>query len=597
MNCNQARSMLTAYRELKHGQVDTTELDVHLEQCAECRQVLAQQSVVGERVRLLPTLEPASDAHAKLMHALATEHAQFLQRSSGARASSASSVPDFLKPYMNEQVHASAKKADTLRAFSTAETGPLPVIPMKRKKRIAPLGPFAVIGLAASFLLIFLVGGLVSLLVLANHGVTGPQPVVAIRQPSLIAPVSYSAQTLYSHIASAVATHDHIYYSAYGSDDTQWMIEQVNGTTKDATGIPLLKTSSQSQLFVLGASSQWVVWLQFDAPQNKIQHYASTSSFTRTWSLNALSLASLQDRQFGNVVTLQHGTFDTTTVPTWVHTPIQGISFTQQDTLLVASLNTKGNAQLVRYQLNSNSGTTSTLIASTNNGHILTSPTATDDGMHIFWSEEWFTSDQQPHSTIWTQDTAQQTVRQHGAWHPSVMVDTHAYSSNDTSFHPQVINNTLFLLSTSDTAVATQGTPSATSTPTVQATAKPVSTAPVTTRFTDMYPSQIDEDIHGTVLAFPLDDPKAQPTTLSNDSTAAALQGGTRFLLWQNSTGYQMYDAFAKSSVDVKDSTKGATFLAVNGDSAVWVVATNPPSNKSTTGVQTATFSMFNWPA
>ncbi len=597
MNCNQARSMLAAYRELKHGQVDTTELDVHLEQCEECRQVLAQQSVVGERVRLLPTLEPAPDAHAKLMHALATEHAQFLQRSSNARTSSASAVPDFLKPYMNEQVHAVTKKADTLRAFSTAETGPLPVIPMKRKKRIAPLGPFAVIGLAASFLMIFLVGGLVSLLVLANHGVTGPQPVVAIRQPSLIAPVSYSTQTSYPHIVSAVATHDHIYYSAYGSDDTQWMIEQVNGTTKDATSVPLLKTSSQSQLFVLGASSQWVVWLQFDAPQNKIQHHTSTSSFTRTWSLNALSLASSQNEQFGNVITLQHGTFDTTTVPSWIHTPIQGISFTQQNTLLVTSLDAKGNAQLVRYQLDSNTGTTYTRIATINNGHILTSPTATDDGMHIFWSEEWFTSDQQPHSTIWTQDTTQRTVRRHGAWRTSVTVNTHGYGSNDTSFHPQVINNTLFLLSTSDSAVATQGTPSATSTPTVQATAKPVSIAPVTSRFTDLYPSQIDESIHGTVLAFPLDDPTAQPTTLSNNSTAAALQAGTRFLLWQSSAGYQMYDAFAKSPVDVKDSTKGATFLAVNSDSAVWVVATNPASTKDTTGVQMATFSMFNWPA
>ncbi len=597
MNCNQARSMLAAYRELKHGQVDTTELDVHLEQCAECRHVLAQQSIVGERVRLLPTLEPAPNAHAKLMHTLATEHAHFLQRSSSARASSASSVPDFLKPYMNGLEHASEKKAGTLRAFSTAETGPLPIIRAKRKKHIAPMGPFAVIGLAASFLLIFLVGGLVSLLVLANHGVTGSSQVESIAHPSLIAPVSYTAETSYSHIASAVATNDHIYYSAYGNDDTQWMIEQVNGTTKNATSVPLLNTSSQSQLFVLGATSKWVVWLQFDTPQNKIQKHTTALASTRTWSLNALPLVLPQDTQFGNVVTLQHGTFDTTMVPTWIHTPIQGISFIQQDILLVASLDTKGNAQLVRYQLDSNAGTTSTLIATTNNGHILTSPTATDDGMHIFWSEEWFTNDQQPQSIIWTQDTTRQIERQQSAWHPSMTVDTHVYSSDGTEFHPQVINDTLFLLSTSDTAVATQSTPSVTSTPTAQATANPVSTTPVTARFTDLYPSQIDEDIHGTVLAFPLDDPTAQPTTLSNDSTAAALQGGTRFLLWQSSTGYQMYDAFVKSPVEVKDSTKSATFLAVNGDSAVWVVTASPASTKDTTGVQTATFSMFNWPA
>ncbi|GAC1421883.1 MAG: hypothetical protein NVS4B1_03560 [Ktedonobacteraceae bacterium] len=597
MNCNQARSMLAAYRELKHGQVNTTELDVHLEQCAACRHVLAQHSVVGERVRLLPTLEAAPDAHTKLMHTLAAEHARFLQRSSNAYASSASSVPDFLKPYMNEQLQASGKNSDTLRAFSTAETGPLPIIQQRRKRRIAPMGQFAVLSLAASFLMIFLVGGLVSLLALANHGATGPGQIAAIKNPSLIAPVSYTAETSYSHIASAVATHEHIYYSAYGNDETQWMIEQVNGTAKNATSVPLLKSSSQSPLFVLGASSQWIIWLQFDAPQNKIQKHTTIPASTRSWSLNALPLVLSQDQHFGSTITLQHGTFDTTTVPDWIHTPIQGISFTQQDTLLVTSLDAKGTAQLVRYMLDSNSGTTSSLIAKTNNGHILTSPTATSDGTSMFWSEEWFTNDQQPHSIIWTQETTRQVARQKGAWRPSITLDKHIYRSDNTSFHPQVINDTLFWLSTSDTAVSTQATPSTPSTPAIQATAKPVSTAPVTSRFPDMYTSQIDEFIHGTVLAVPLDDPSTTPTTLSNNSTAAALQAGTRFLLWQSSTGYQMYDAFAKSPVEIKDSTKGATFLTVNADSAVWIVAANPSSTKNTKGTQLTTFNMFNWPA
>ena len=595
MNCNQARSMLAAYRELKHGQVDTTELDAHLEQCASCRHVLAQHSVVGERVRLLPTIELKPDAHTKLMHTLAAEHARFLQQSSNAHASSASSVPDFLKPYMNEQAHAAEKKAASLRAFSTAETGPLPVIRMKSKKRIAPTGQFAVLGLAASFLLIFLVGGLVALLTFANHGVTGSNTVTSIQKPSLIAPISYTAETSYPHIASAVATNEHIYYSAYGNDETQWMIEQVNGTTKNALSVPLLNTSNQSPLFVLGASSQWVVWLQFDAPQSKIQKHTTTPAFTRTWSLNALPL-SAQDGQPGNVMTLQHGTFDTTMVPDWIHTPIQGISFEQQNTLLVASLDVKGHAQLVRYQLDSNQGTTATLIATTTNGHVITSPSATADGTQVFWSEEWFTDNLQPHSTIWEQETTKQIVRQNGVWRPSTVVSKHVYGSQDTFFRPQVIIDTLFLLSTSDIAVSTQGTPGATNTPTIQATPQPVSTTPVTSRFTDLYPTQIDESIHGTVLAFSLEDSTATPNTLSNNSTAAALQGGTRFLLWQSSIGYQMYDAFAKSPVEVKDSTKDAMFLAVNGDSAVWVVATNPSSIKDTKGVQTATFNMFNWP-
>ncbi|GAC1624068.1 MAG: hypothetical protein NVS4B11_19200 [Ktedonobacteraceae bacterium] len=600
MNCNQARSMFAAYRELKHGQIDTTELDVHLEQCAACRHVLAQQNVVGERVRLLPTLDPSPDAHAKLMQALAAEHTRFLQSSSTTHTSSASSVPDFLKPYMKEQttLHAS----DTLRQFSSAETGPLPVLQMKHKKRLAPMGQFAVLGLAASFLMIFLVGGLVSLLLLANHGDTNIA--TSITRPSLIAPVSYTTKTSYPHVASAVATHEHIYYSAYGDGETQWMLEQVNGTPKDAISTPLLATSSHSPLFVLGASQQWLIWLQFDAPQRGIQSphakHARTSSLTRSWSLNALSLATPQNtvHPFGNTITLQHGNFDTATIPSWIHTPIQGLWFIQQDTLLVTAIDAKGEAQLVRYELDAHQDMTSTPIAMTSGGHVLTSPTATADGMRIFWSEEWFASDLQPHSNIWMQETTKAVTLEHGAWRPTVTVDKQLFRADEVSFHPQVVNDTLFLVSTADPSVVTQRTPSATGTSVVhtEVTSTPVSTAPVTSRFTNIYSSQIDESIHGMLLAIALDDSAARPTTLSSDSTSAALQAGTRFLIWQSSTGYQMYDAVAKLSIVVKDSTKDATFLAVNADAAVWVVGENT-STKDTPNVQTATFKTFNWPA
>ncbi len=603
MNCNQARLLLASYREFGQNKAGSMELDAHLEECASCRNILAQYSVIGERVRMVPSIESAPDAHTKLMHALAAEHARFLQHASNAQASSASSVPDFLKPYMNE--HGDERHTAQLRAFSSAETGPLPVLPAKRKKRVAPTGQFAVLGLAASFLMIFLVGGLVSLLVLANHGVNNnSNTVISIKNPSLIAPISYTAETAYSHIASAVATPGHVFYSAYNDDETQWMIEglsgttQHSGTTKNAVSVPLLQNNSQNPLFVLGASSQWVIWLQFDTPQNKVQHHTSSTAFTRTWSLNALSLPSNGDGQFRNVMTLQRGTFDTTTAPDWVRTPIQGISFIQQDTLLVASLDVKGTAQLVRYQLDTHGGTSSTLIATATNGHVLTSPSATEDGSRTFWSEEWFTDNQQPHSTVWTQEQTQQLVHQRGAWRQSVQVDKHVYGSGDTSFHPLVINDTLFLLSTSDATAPTQGTPNAASSPTVQATATSVPLTPVIARFTTVYPTQIDEFIHGTILAVPLYDVTAQSTTLSSDSMAAAPQAGMRFLLWQSGAGYQMYDAVAKSTVEVKDSTKGASFLEVNGDSAVWVVdAATRTATKNTTSVQTATFNMFNWPS
>src|SRR5437588_13093682 len=97
--------MLAAYRELKNGEVDTTELVVHLEECSSCRQVLAGYSFIGEQVRSLPPLEPSPLMHTKLMKALAAEHTQFLQHSSAVT----SPTPEFLKPYLREHMPSSNK--------------------------------------------------------------------------------------------------------------------------------------------------------------------------------------------------------------------------------------------------------------------------------------------------------------------------------------------------------------------------------------------------------------------------------------------------------------------------------------------------------
>jgi hypothetical protein len=592
--------MLAAYRD-----IENTELDAHLEQCSDCREVLAQQSLVGDGVRLLPTLEPAPDAHDKLMRVLAAEHASFLQRSSHIHASSASSVPDFLKPYMKEQTYTAAQRRNTLTTFSTAETGPLPMLQARRKKRIAPMGQLAVLGLAASFLMVFLIGGLISVLIIASHGSNNLSSTTSsIAPPSLVAPISYTTTTAYPHISSAVATREHIYYSAYGDGNIQWMIEQVDSSARNATSIPLLAKGSDNPVFVLAASQNWLIWLQFDTPQRGTQTHAightDTASLTRHWSLNALPLSTShnQTQPFAQSITLEQGTFDTASVPSWVYTPIQGLAFAQQDTLLTATVNAKGGAQVTRYELSTEHATTATTIATTDNGHIFTSPTATADGSRIFWSEEWFTEDMQPHSNVWMQQTTQTVTRQNSAWRPSITIDKQLFLADEVSFHPQVINNTLFLLTTSDSVTQTSRKPDATSTPTqaTSGTATPVSTAPVVPRFTNVYAPQIDESIHGTLLAYALDDSTANPTVLSSDNTAAAPQGGTRFLLWQSSSGYQMYDAVAKSPVEVKNNTSSVAFLTVNGDTAVWVAAENP-SIPSTGTTQTATFSMFNWPA
>ena len=79
MNCTEAQVLLAAHRDLNNDDVVTAELDAHLEQCASCRQVLANYSLIGEQVRSLPALEPPPDMYSKLMQELAVEHSQFIK--------------------------------------------------------------------------------------------------------------------------------------------------------------------------------------------------------------------------------------------------------------------------------------------------------------------------------------------------------------------------------------------------------------------------------------------------------------------------------------------------------------------------------------
>jgi len=162
------------------------------------------------------------------------------------------------------------------------------------------------------------------------------------------------------------------------------------------------------------------------------------------------------------------------------------------------------------------------------------------------------------------------------------------------SFQPQMVNNTLFVLSTADAnnLNAALGTP--VSTPAANATATPTSatnsaTAAVVNRINaSIYPSQPDAAIHGTILAFTSDNTLGPPIIFSGN-TASALQGGSTFLFWQSEKGYEMYDVVAKSPVIVAKVPAGADFLAVNADNAVWTDSTDITN-------QSVTFRMFRWP-
>ncbi len=594
--------MLAAYRELKNGRVDTVALEVHLSSCAECKAFFTQSNLVGKRLRTLPEIELPADAHTKLMKALAVEHAQFIQQSPASRQSIP--VPVFLAPYLKEQGQAIP---DTIAAFSTADTGPLPVIQLARKHknthRSLKMSPFVVVGLAAAFLMTIMVGGLTSMVILANHGAPDISK-VTVGQTSQLALADYTTTTNYTHIASAVGSRDTIYYTAYRNNKSGWMLAALDNQTKVST--PLLTQASASPLIVLSSSNNWLLWLRFDLPQRVIiknthTHKVISSYEGRTWSLEATYLGSDPTSTFTTATptTLQKGIFDATTVPAWVQTPIGGI-WSGQNMLLVTMLDKQGTSHLIHYVLDAAKNPQATELASVQNGHVLTSPTATSNGTSIYWSEEWMGDDNMLHSNIWAQKISMAELPLSGRWGHQASTDTYMFLANKAAFHPQVVKDTLFLLNVKNAALPDVTTGNATSaTPTVSATPSTQSPATLPGRInTPFYTPLPDNALQGTLQAFSALDDSAAQAPISD--VVQDPQAGTRFLLWQNNAkSIGMYDAVTKETVPVGINTLpgNAALLSVNGDTTVWT--TNPTNNansQSTQDVNTVTFQMFNWP-
>src|SRR6266487_1338468 len=349
--------MLAAYREIKNGQMDTTALEVHLSNCAACRALLVQSNLVGERMRALPAIEPPADAHTKLMKALAIEHIRFIQTTPPSAQSTP--IPDFLAPYLHEHAWEVAH-TDNIAAFSTAVTGPLPPIQAPRKRpnarRPFQMNHFAVVGLAAAFLMVIMLGGLTSLVILASRGVQGTSPITTSITPlSPLALTNYTTATTYPHIVSAIANRQNIYYTAYNDTNSDWTLSALDNGTKIST--PLLSKESTSPMIVLSSSEDWLIWLQFDLPKtvvSKNAHSHSGSSHrVRTWSLHATYLGTDPATVLttSTPITLNKGTFDAAAAPAWVNTPVPGTWLTK-DTLLAATIDEKGTAHLTRYELN-----------------------------------------------------------------------------------------------------------------------------------------------------------------------------------------------------------------------------------------------------
>src|SRR5436305_1273881 len=579
--------MMTAYRELENREVETIALDIHLEGCESCRQELARQMFIGEQLRALPTVEPLPDMHSKLMHALAKEQLEFIRRSPIGSVT----TPEFLKPYLHEHAQ-STHASDLVATFSTAETGPLPIIQTKRKSRHrSHMSQFAVLVLAATFLMLLMMGGLTSLLLLAHNN---PQEAKTsnianvVNLPTIVEQAKYTTTTPYQHVASAIADRSYIYYTAYGNAlNPTWMPERLDRTTGIST--PLLPSVSANPLILLGSDHGSFVWLQFDGLKLKSHSNLSKYGFhpyVSLWSLHYLTLKQQQQIVSGiptDSEILLKGTFDQDTAPNWVTTPIQGIWFLQ-NSLLVAMTNSKGISHLLSYQLDTVGKPVEQEIATTIPGHVLTSPTANSDGTQIYWSEEWLSSTDVLHSNIWTQQVLDDTRPMRGPWAPHTVTMKQLFTSDGMSFRPQIANNTLFMLSTASQNNSTQPTSTPTKLATPEASPSPNTNA-IARTVTSIYAAPLDASLRGSILMVPLNEAlDVQPTVMNTTGLASSLQVGTNFALWQGDKGYEMYDVSQKSDVSVGTIFDSSTVRAVNGSSAVWRL--NNTSTTKTNGNQ-----------
>jgi len=131
---------------------------------------------------------------------------------------------------------------------------------------------------------------------------------------------------------------------------------------------------------------------------------------------------------------------------------------------LAAIIDEKGTSHLQSYQLDSAKEIRQIELANASNGHLLTSPTANSNGTAIYWADEYSsTVTGQLSSDIWTQQIVDASPTHAGRWVAHQTTQRYAFRADGNSFHPQLVNDTLFLLSTSQTDGNT--TPNPISTP------------------------------------------------------------------------------------------------------------------------------------
>lgn len=625
MNCNQARTLLSAYREIQSEKIDTAELDAHLETCAACREALASYTLVGKHLRAAPPLTPPPQLHDRLMKALADEQLKFLQKSAPGKAS----TPEFLKPYLQERAE-ETQHQDDIAALSTAETGPLPFIQARRKRRPVRVRQFAVLGMAAAILILLMMGGLTSLLVLTRSNPASlTKTSNSLNRPIEVDQKSYLATTLYPHVVSIFPRGNTIFYTASGAGESSknWMLMQFDRSTQ--TSRALLVTPASNPLIVLAASDTWLVWLEYSNARPLAHGVIASNgarsrrfSSQRLWSLHYLSLlaqpqtaSGMQTRSSGKAtftsqqtglsatqrgttdqpssgdppssLLLEQDTFDSNTAPAWVTTPVQG-TWLIDNRLLVTRLDSAGRSYLESFLLGqTGKAAQRAILATAPRDHVLAWPTAISTGMEIYWADEWLAPDGTLHSTIWQQQTTEQALNFHGHQAGVDRNSQRVYLGDGLSFQPQVVDDTLFFLSTSEIKVTGQGvvTPNGIPFP-LSATDSSVIFTPRTD--TGVYAAPADALIHGTIFLIHLDGSGPQDT-LGTVGQSTGLQAGSNFVIWQDSAGFQMYDVQRQASVFLGNTLNGAALLVVNGNTTLWVNASSAAGDK-------LTMMAFTWP-
>ena len=256
-----------------------------------------------------------------------------------------------------------------------------------------------------------------------------------------------------------------------------------------------------------------------------------------------------------------------------------------------------GNSHLVLFELGTGNDISPVVIATASPDHVFTSPTATSDGMSILWSEEWHSNDGSLHSNIWAQQVIDNIRPAHGAWIDHSTTMKYLFRSDGMSFRPQVVDNSLFLLSTADLTNLIQATATTVPSPTPTVS---VDTTPAISRVDPgIYGLLPDDSVAGTVLMLPIHgNTSTLPMQMNKTGQASSLQAGADFAIWQTDKGYEMYDVRTGYVTIGEDILNAARFLAVNGNTATWVASSSvdTPTPVTSSTPSSVTLMAFNWP-